>query len=350
MLNKGSFKLRAKAHEKMDLYKELFNPLFKIIPIRQLVDKVGSTIVPLYHCVSDREVPHVKHLYQIKNIHAFSKDLDFLLKYYEPVNLVDFKDTVDGKRKLTRPAMLLTFDDGLRECHDIISPILLKKGVPAVFFLNSGFIDNKDLFYRYKVSLIIEEITNNKGKLKAINRNMNLKRTIAYLKSLRYDDISLIDQLASGINLSFTNYLKEENPYMNSTEIRSLINSGFHIGSHSINHPNYTHICFEEQLRQTILSTDFISENFKIDYRTFAFPFTDRGVSLDFYHKILNHHCELTFGTSGARADQFTGSVQRIPFEMGDSPAQAILAQYLTAIFLRKMTRTFYIERKDKHD
>ena len=49
-------------------------------------------------------------------------------------------------------------DDGLSGCHRYIAPLLRKKGIPASFFLNNRFIDNKSLFYRYKASLLVHQV------------------------------------------------------------------------------------------------------------------------------------------------------------------------------------------------
>ena len=52
-------------------------------------------------------------------------------------------EAVEGSGKLDRRCLHLTFDDGFRELHDVVAPILLRKGIPATFFVNSAFIDNK---------------------------------------------------------------------------------------------------------------------------------------------------------------------------------------------------------------
>ena len=115
-------------------------------------------ILPVYHTISDEEMPHIKHLYPVKGVKSFIKDLEFLLKHYTPINYDEFSALYRNNESPRKPSFLLSFDDGLREFHDIISPILIKKGIPAICFLNSGFVDNKALFYRYKSSLIIEKL------------------------------------------------------------------------------------------------------------------------------------------------------------------------------------------------
>ena len=56
------------------------------------------------------------------------------------------------------PVFHLAFNDGWREFHGFIAPVLLDKGIPATCFLNSALIDNKELFYRFRSNLSIERI------------------------------------------------------------------------------------------------------------------------------------------------------------------------------------------------
>lgn len=47
-------------------------------------------VMPFYHCVSDDELIHIKHLYPIISTLRFNNDLDFFPKNYKPV--VDFNE------------------------------------------------------------------------------------------------------------------------------------------------------------------------------------------------------------------------------------------------------------------
>ena len=115
----------------------------------------GQVVFPFYHAVSDVPLQHLAHLYPIRTRKAFERDLDFLLSHFEPVSMKEVLAHPEEKRG-GRLRMVLSFDDGLAQCHEVVLPILQKKGVPAVFFLNNDFIDNRGLFYRYKVSLLLE--------------------------------------------------------------------------------------------------------------------------------------------------------------------------------------------------
>lgn len=116
--------------------------------------------LPFYHTVSNTELPHIQHLYPIKTAKQFEKDLDFLLQYFEPIAMDTLAKQIQQQKPFDRPSFHLTFDDGLSGCYHIIAPILKRKGIPASFFINSDFVDNQGLFYRYQVSLLLHHLKN----------------------------------------------------------------------------------------------------------------------------------------------------------------------------------------------
>ena len=127
------------------------------IHILQKITK-QKILLPFYHTVAEQPLPHIKHLYRMKTVAEFNKDLDFLLKYFEPIDVETLYHFHTNKIVPEKPVFHLSLDDGLKEIYETVAPILLKKGVPATFFVNSKFADNKALFYRYHTSLAIENL------------------------------------------------------------------------------------------------------------------------------------------------------------------------------------------------
>ena len=204
----------------------------------------------------------------------------------------------------------------MKEFYTVVSPILKEKNIPATVFINTDFLDNKALFYRFKASILVEHFET-KGALEFDNKQ-------------EYE----IDELAQLLGVNFDDYLKEKQPYLSSVEIKELINQGFTIGAHSKNHPLYSSISIKEQVEQTLDSVNKLVEEFQLDYSVFSFPFTDDGVGVDFFSKIESN-LDLTFGTAGLKKDSVVNNLQRIPMEESKKGSEIIKSQYL--YYLLKM-------------
>jgi peptidoglycan/xylan/chitin deacetylase (PgdA/CDA1 family) len=312
-----------------------------ILPLQELIRlTMQKVIFPFYHLVSDEQVPHIRHLYQVRSTNEFIADLDHFLKHYKALELNDLLDSMKRGIRLNGNCFLISFDDGLREFHDVAAPILWKKGVPATCFLNSGFIDNHDLFYRYKTSLLIEWFENEASpveKQKMENwvhsRVRDPENATHALKRIRYDDRQLLDELAQVVGYDFNWYLETQKPYLSSDQISSLVRQGFTFGAHSVDHPEYRFISEEEQIRQTKESMDAVCGRFQLDYRVFSFPFTDFNVKKSFFERLFDPAspiADVTFGGAGMKKDSVGRNIQRIPFEGTGLRAKQILGtEYL---------------------
>lgn len=70
------------------------------------------------------------------------------------VSAEQVRDAVVGQRRLPAQAILVTFDDGLREQYVHALPVLTALGIPAVFFVNTLPIANRTVAAVHKVHLL----------------------------------------------------------------------------------------------------------------------------------------------------------------------------------------------------
>ena len=274
-------------------------------PISLLVSLTKKKIiVPFYHTVAEQPLPHIKHLYRMKTVEEFQKDLDFLLRYFEPIDVETLYHLHIHKTVPKKPVFHLTFDDGMKEIYEIVASILLKKGIPATFFINSGFVDNKALFYRHRESLEKE----------------------------RGDSCDRYDRKVD-------EFLEKDKPYLTTEQIKELSNNGFTFGAHSIDHPYYYTIPLDEQLRQTRESLEFVSSIINQKLRLFAFPFTDYNVSKQFF-KEIEPDVDLCFGTAGLKNDEIPFNIQRIA---GEKRKYESLESILRKAYLKYMVKSVLI-------
>jgi hypothetical protein len=202
--------------------------LAPIVPRDRLERRLRPPVlIPYYHLVSDERVEHVIHLFSYRNTDQFKADLDFFLKYYQPIDLADLLAAVSSGRPLKEKAVLLTFDDGFREIHDVVAPILKQKGVPAVFFITAAFLDNKTLGYRHQASLLVEQMHKTKPgprTLKSVAQVLGCKNggrgsLVKKLMSRDGVDSKTLDGVASVLEVSFEQYLSDVRPYLTTVQV-----------------------------------------------------------------------------------------------------------------------------------
>ncbi|MCW0482707.1 polysaccharide deacetylase family protein [Gaoshiqia sediminis] len=297
-----------------------------MLPFRLLRSGKLPVLLPFYHLVSNDELPYRMN-YHYPSVATFESDLDFLLQHYKPVGL----DELLSGKSLTK-AFHLSFDDGLRECYDVVAPILKRKGVPATFFVNPAFVDNQDLFHRYKVSEIA-------ALLKEKNIHISLQNT--------YADLDSLDELAADLGLNWHELMSERQPYMTTPEIRSLQQDGFTIGGHSMDHPEFWLLDEESQLEEIRESMAWINQTFAPQIKAFAFPFSDVGVPDCVFEACHEERLfDVSFGTAGLKRERMECHFQRVPMET-DQPATAakrLKAEYL-AFQLKRLINRHYAKR-----
>jgi peptidoglycan/xylan/chitin deacetylase (PgdA/CDA1 family) len=245
-------------------------------------------------------------------------------------------------RPLPERGFLLSFDDGYSEISDVVAPILLEKGINATIFVNSAFIDNKQLCYLNKASLIVEQLQ----KRRSSSLDEKVCR-IVHAKEMEFDDIKsgilsiqykqrdILDEIADVLELDFTVYSLMNRPYLTSTQINKLIENGFTIGAHSIDHPLYSTLSVDAQLYQTIESVKFVRETFNLSYGVFAFPHSDHNVPQEFFDRVSQSGLvDLSFGTAGMMDDSAPNNLQRFSLEKPLMPAKRIISlQYARKLF-----------------
>ena len=261
-------------------------------------------LLPFYHLVSDKAPDFVKGLYKPRSIQQFKHDLDVFLTYFKPISLEEVVKYNNGEIQLMQPSFHLTFDDGLANFYSIVAPILLEKNIPATVFLNTAFVDNKDLFYRYEKVLKMQHATCN-----------------------------------------IPHFLNTKKPYLTLKQIKELQKQGFTFGAHSVNHPLYTSISLEEQVKQTKDSLQWITTNLQEKYRVFSFPFHDAGITKNFF-EIIKEDVDLTFGTFGFKKDEITTNLHRLDMETATIKTKQFLVNEYAKIMAKKVIGKYKIARK----
>lgn len=322
----------------MDKARKILSLASPVFPLKPMISATRQqTIFPVYHLVSDERPEHIIHLYKIRTAKEFQADLETLCRYYQPLS-PEMLSNPEGLVNRGKPGFILTFDDGLREIAEVAEPILSRKGINAIFFLNNAFIDNKNLFFRYKASilcgLIVKSATEaaTARKLAKILDLPDFQKDEVCKKILKitYQQQSKLDETAKVLGYNFNNYLSEVRPYLTTTEIIDLQKKGFYIGAHSVDHPLLGELSGEQIVREVMESVGDVDRRFHPSLKLFAFPFTDAGIQGSVISILINEGIQGLFGTAGLKTEDEIRHYQRIPFEGTGNTASTILkTEYL---------------------
>ncbi len=241
----------------------------------------------------------------------------------------------------------LTFDDGFREMHDIVAPILHRAGVPATFFLTTAFLDGGGLAHHNALSVLLDRLEPDRGDVSPANMRRfeallpeathELSTVKARILSIPYAQNSVVSAMAEALSVDLGRYVHETQPYLSSEQITTMIKLGFNIGAHSHDHPLYSAIPLPEQILQTRTSINVLEKRFGVSPKAFAFPHTDNGVGETFFSYVFAEHLlDVSFGTAGMAPHFCPRNIERVSMERKSVPAAQILArQFARATYFR---------------
>jgi len=307
-------------------------------------------VCPFYHLISDDDLPHIQYLYKPRTLIQFRKDLQFIIKYYKPVSLKDVHNSIISHKPLSNDSILITIDDGYRECYDFIAPELAWYGIPAVFFLTTSFLDNKSLFSRNKASLLCSVLDKKVLTIPQISticnlldiKNPALDQMKSTVLSLAFKDESVLNKIAEVIDYNFDHFLRMQQPYMTSQMVDSLIRQGFEVGAHSASHKKFLFLTEEEKIHEIQSSMEFLEKKFSPEIKSFAFPFDDESMSSNIYGK-LKSNVDLFFAAHDLIDDPIPFVFHRFWMEKYAGDIQIVFKRFYFEKMIRKLRgKDFY--------
>jgi len=318
------------------------------VPLNWWIKLSGINVIyPFYHTISDQAPAHVKHLYKVRTVNQFRRDLDFLVTHFKSIHSVPSNPLQNSHN-----SFFLSFDDGLAECFDIIAPILDEYNIKATFFVNTDYIDNKDLFYKYKASMIIDCLSVDDKYVNSTNdaiftEGIKTKRQIIKkLRHLHYNERHLADTIANLLQIDFSELLMNRPVYMTGSQLEELISAGHTIAGHGKGHCLFSGIPYEKQTEEVADCLKYLESEYKVKDKLFAFPFTDDKLKTELFQQLKNQHVlEYSFGTAGIKKDAVPFNIQRIAIEKHAASAKrTIKTEY--ALYILKWIFNRHIIRR----
>lgn len=276
-------------------FKKIFFCILILIPFRFykifLKNKITSVF---FHHIGERNLI-IKHLYRNYSLKEFNEILQFLEKNFNFISESQVYEHVFNKKTLPEYPLFLSFDDGFKSNIDVVAPILIKKRIPATFFLVISSINNRKLFFGHKKSLIIEYmITNNKSEI----NNFSIKKIFSLNVNLKENQL-VIDNIFMKCKIDHDLILKNQKPFMTLADVKRLSKMGFQIGSHGVNHYKPMYLKDDDISYEVNKSIDYLKNNISQKFFSFSFPNSGKNVSYNVLKRIKqnNNNLGLYFST-----------------------------------------------------
>lgn len=106
-----------------------------------MAGRPDELLTVMYHYVRDVRETRFPDLKAV-SIDDFRAKVDHLASHYEMADLESALAFLSGAYQPERQLCLLTFDDGLADHYDQVTPILVERNVQGVFFLTTGCIED----------------------------------------------------------------------------------------------------------------------------------------------------------------------------------------------------------------
>ena len=192
-----------------------YTNLFRPIPRYTLsIANRQRVIVLLYHRVNDTQRDNLT-----VGIEQFDAQMAWLARRY-PLASVDEIVCGDFDRRVSRPIVVVTFDDGYLDNYENAAPILLRHRIPAAFFVSTGVIGG--------------------------NQGFAHDRHLGPLPTMNWD------------------------------HLRAMRAAGFVIGSHTVNHIDCGRADLSLVARELEESRDALAGELDVRESIFAYPFGGR--------------------------------------------------------------------------
>lgn len=248
-----------------------------------------GTLVLCYHRVGDgRASPFDRALFSA-TAEDFDEQMAWLARHTEVVG----PGAVLGRRPGRR--VVLTFDDGYRDNHDVALPILRRHGLTATFFLATGFLDEPRVPWWDEIAWMVRRDP------RAADPERSIKELLAQQKALPGERTEeFLDDLSARTGSGRAPREAAKDMWMTWDMARVLRDSGMEVGGHTVNHPILSRVDGATQRREVSGCAARLRDELGLPLRWFSYPNGDRdSYDSDTRAALREHGVEVAFSFAG---------------------------------------------------
>jgi peptidoglycan/xylan/chitin deacetylase (PgdA/CDA1 family) len=218
----------------------------------------------------------------------FDRQLATIARWFTFVGIDDIVAHITHGVRLPRAPALLAFDDGYRDNHDVVLPLLKRHGARAVFFVATSYVEQRRIFWWDRVSWVLGQSRLDRIALRhptslhlplGTDRGAR-RRAVAHVLELikRHFALDLpgfLDHLAeaAGVHLDAEGERAlADRHVMTWDHVRALRNAGMDVASHTATHRVLQTLPTNDLARELHESREVLEDVLRVPVRALAYP------------------------------------------------------------------------------
>lgn len=212
---------------------------------------------------------------------AFVEQVGEIKSRYLAVTLDQAVEIVAGRFRPSRPAVLITFDDGYIDNYRVAFPILRRAGVPATFFLISGKVGSAEPPWWDAIAYVVRNAVNRRFEvgypfsrrydLEALGVELAVRDLLsAYKIQPDFDHERFMTELQAACGATLPP--NDRRLFLDWSEAKEMVAAGMSIGSHSQSHRILARLPLEQQRHEAVQSRAEIEARLGTPVLAFAYP------------------------------------------------------------------------------
>jgi peptidoglycan/xylan/chitin deacetylase (PgdA/CDA1 family) len=195
--------------------------------------------------------------------------------------------------RLPRRSLCITFDDGYADNYSVALPILLRLGLPATFFVATGFLDGGCMFNDVVVEAVrcagaaeLDLADLELGRHPLGSEDQRVRAIERILGRLKYFELERRRRVAFEIAHRAGSRVATD-LMMTSEQVRALHAAGMEVGAHTVNHPILAEIPLGRARHEMEASRARLEQITGAPVRLFAYPNGTPGRDYHGEHAVL---------------------------------------------------------------
>jgi peptidoglycan/xylan/chitin deacetylase (PgdA/CDA1 family) len=225
------------------------------------------------------------------NKDTFRKQMEIVKRSFNVMTLNDLIEAYD-RGYTPENAVVITFDDGYHDFADYAFPILRGLEIPVTLFVTTGFALGELWLWPDQIRYAIDKTEIQEIELPGFSGSLNLAerpdqcwhRIADYCMTIpNAQKLKLIDTLYELMCLEKPVDAPAAYRPLNWAQIRSMVEQGLEVGSHSHSHPILTQLCDAELNKELVTSREVIRAQLHYDPPALCYP---NGQRIDFDSRV----------------------------------------------------------------